>query len=408
MITGGSYYVSPTFARQDVTIRAEKDSIIIGVSIANPNTRGTALWIESTNPTVKNNTFANSHRDGIFVTGTANPIIEANVFTKNGGNGISVARVAQGEIRNNQFQDTGFGLAIGGASSPLVAENQISQNKDGLYISETARPILRGNVIENNERDGVVATVNAQPDLGTAESTGNNIIRSNGRYDVYNSTRTNTLVAVGNDIDPKRISGKVNFVAAQVAFRDVQGYWAQSYIEALAAKDIIAGFPDGTFKPNEPVTRAQFAAIVSKAFSPASQRNSLEFTDVSRKFWAYQPIQTAYRGGFVAGYPGGAFQPQQPIPRVQVLVSLANGLRLSPDNPSAVSIFTDASQIPTYATGPVAAATQRQLVVNYPTPGQLNPNREATRAEVAAFVYQALVNAGRAQAIPSPYVVRLP
>ncbi len=408
VITGGGYYVSPTFARQDVTVRAEKDTTIIGVSIANPNTRGTALWIESTNPTVKNNTFANSNRDGIFVTGTANPIIEANIFTKNGGNGISVARTAQGEIRNNQFQDTGFALAIGGVSSPLVAENQISQNKDGLYISETARPILRGNVIENNERDGVVATVNAQPDLGTAESTGNNIIRNNGRYDVYNSTRTNTLVAVGNDIDPKRISGKVDFVAAQVAFRDVQGYWAQPYIEALAAKDIIAGFPDGTFKPNEPVTRAQFAAIVSKAFSPASQRNSLEFTDVSRKFWAYQPIQTAYRGGFVAGYPGGGFQPQQPIPRVQVLVSLANGLRLSPDNPSATSIFTDASQIPTYAAGPVAAATQRQLVVNYPTPSQLNPNREATRAEVAAFVYQALVNAGRAQAIPSPYVVRLP
>jgi len=53
-------------ARQDVTVRAEKDSTITGVTITNANTRGTALWIESTNPTVKNNTFANSNRDGIL------------------------------------------------------------------------------------------------------------------------------------------------------------------------------------------------------------------------------------------------------------------------------------------------------------------------------------------------------
>ena len=408
VISGGGRYISPTFARQDVTIRAEKDSTITGVTLTNPNTRGTGLWIESTNPTVKNNTFGSNNRDGIFVTGTAAPTISDNVFVRNSGNGISVARSAQGEIRNNLFQDTGFGLAIGGTSSPLVAENQIIENADGILVSDSARPVLRSNVIEKNKRDGVVATVNAQPDLGTAESEGKNIIRNNGRHEVYNATRSNTLVAVGNDIDSKGISGKVDFVAAQVAFQDVQGYWAQPYIEALAAKKIIAGFPDATFKPNEPVTRAQFAAIVSKAFSTKLQREPLDFKDVTRNFWGYQAIQSAYRGGFVAGYPGGVFQPQQQIPRVQVLVSLANGLSLRSDNPSALSVFTDASQIPNYATDPVAAATQRQLVVNYPTPNQLNPNREATRAEVAAFVYQALVNAGLAQAIQSPYVVKLP
>ncbi|MES1021951.1 DUF1565 domain-containing protein [Gloeocapsa sp. BRSZ] len=408
VITGGGQYISPTFARQNVTVRAENNSAVSGVTITNPNTRGTALWIESANPTVTNNTFIDSNRDGVFVTGTANPKIEGNVFSKNGGNGISVARSAQGEIRNNTFQDTGFGLAIGGASSPLVAENQIKENQDGIYISESARPILRSNVIENNKRDGVVATINAQPDLGTAESAGNNIIRSNERYDVYNATRGNALLAVGNTIDAKRTSGKVNLVAPQFAFSDVQGLWAQPYIAALASREIIAGFPDGTFKPNEPVTRAQFAAIVSKAFTPTPQREAQDFNDVSRNFWGYQAIQSAYRGGFVAGYPGGAFQPQQQIPRVQVLVSLANGLNLRADNPNVLSTYADASQIPGYATDAVAAATQRQLVVNYPTPNQLNPNRPATRAEVAAFVYQALVNSGRAQAIASPYLVRVP
>ncbi|MBD2340451.1 DUF1565 domain-containing protein [Calothrix sp. FACHB-156] len=412
LITGGGYYTSRTFARQDITILADNSTTIAGVSVTNPNQRGTGVWIESTNPLITNNTFTNSVREGVFVTGTGNPKIENNIFVQNKGNGVSVAKTAQGEIRNNLFQDTGFGLAIGGTSTPLVTENQIIQNQDGLFISETAKPILRKNIIQNNKRDGVVATVNAAPDLGTNESPGGNLIRNNTRYDVNNATK-NQIVAVGNDIDQKRIFGSVDFVAANVggatAFNDVPtGYWAKAYIEALSSQKIIAGFPDGTFKPNDPVTRAQFATIVTKALAPASKRPAISFKDVPSNFWAYAAIQSAYQSQFVSGYPDGTFKPQQQIPRVQALVALASGLGLTADNQNILTFYSDAAQIPKYALNQVAAATARQLVINYPTVKQLNPNRDATRAEVAAFVYQALVNAGRAPAIPSSYVVQVP
>ncbi|MBE9033718.1 DUF1565 domain-containing protein [aff. Roholtiella sp. LEGE 12411] len=411
LITGGGFYTSRTFARQDITILAEQDTTITGVSVTNPNQRGTGVWVESTNPIIKNSTFTNSVREGVFVTGTGNPKIENNLFVQNKGNGVSVARSAQGEIRNNVFQDTGFGLAIGGTSTPLIVENQIIQNQDGLFISESAKPVLRKNVIQNNKRDGVVATVNALPDLGTNESPGSNLIRNNTRYDLNNATKTNQILAIGNDIDQKRILGSVEFVAATVpgqpvAFKDVPAtYWAKAYIEALASKNIIAGFPDGSFKPNEPVTRAQFATIITKALTPPAKRASIEFKDVKSNFWAYAAIKSAYQSQFVSGYPDGSFKPQQQIPRVQALVSLANGLGLTANNQNVLSFYTDAAQIPNYAIAPVAAATARQLVINYPTAKQLNPNREATRAEVAAFVYQALVSAGRAQPIPSSYLV---
>ncbi|MDZ8261880.1 DUF1565 domain-containing protein [Nostoc sp. ChiQUE01b] len=414
LITGGGFYTSRTFARQDITILAEQDTTITGVTVTNPNSRGTAVWVESTNPIIKNSTFTNSVREGVFVTGTGNPKIESNLFVQNKGNGISVARAAQGEIRSNLFQDTGFGLAIGGTSTPLVVENQIIENQDGLFISESAKPVLRKNVIQNNKRDGVVATVNALPDLGTNENPGGNLIRNNTRYDVNNATKTGQILAVGNDIDQKKIFGSVNFVAATVdvppggpvAFKDVPAnYWAKIYIEALASQNIIAGFPDGSFKPNEPVTRAQFATIVTKALTPPAKRAAIKFKDVASNFWAYAAIQSAYQSQFVSGYPDGTFKPQQQIPRVQALVSLANGLGLTANNQNVLSFYTDAAQIPNYAIAPVAAATAKQLVINYPTAKQLNPNREATRAEVAAFVYQALVNAGRAQPIPSSYLV---
>lgn len=424
LITGGDFFVSPTFARQNITIRADKDSIINGVTVTNPNQRGTGIWVESTNPTITNSTFINSVREGIFVTGTGNPKVENSVFTENKGNGISIAKSATGEIRNNLFQSTGFGIAVSDQASPLITDNQIIQNFGGLVVNGSSKPVLRNNVIQENRDHGLVVIQKAMPDLGTQENPGKNLIRNNGKkdpkkfFDVLNATTENTVIAVGNDIEPTRISGKVDFVAAKVeppaggaqtAFKDVPaGYWAKGYIEALASQNIIAGFPDGTFKPNEPVTRAQFATIISKALSPAGKRQAIAFKDVPSNFWASAAIQSAYQGQYVSGYPDGTYKPQQQIPRVQALVSLANGLGLNTDNQNALSFYTDATQIPKYATGSVAAATTRQLVINYPTLKQLNPNREATRAEVAALVYQALVSAGRAQAIPSPYLVQTP
>jgi parallel beta-helix repeat protein len=413
LITGAGFYTSRTFARQEISILADNNSTIAGVTVTNPTQRGTGIWVESTNPIIQNSTFTNNGREGVFVTGTGNPRIEGNVFVQNKGNGISLARAAQGEVRNNLFQDTGFGLAIGGTATTLVESNQIIQNQDGLFISDSAKPVLRKNVIQNNKRDGVVAITAAQPDLGTNENPGGNLIRGNTRYDINNATKANTIVAVGNDVDQKKILGQVDFVAAKVdvpegpvAFKDVPtAYWARSYIEALASQNIIAGFPDGTFRPNEPVTRAQFATIVTKALNPANKRAAINFKDVPSNFWAAAAIRSAYQGQFVSGYPDGTFKPQQQIPRVQALVALANGLGLTATSQNVLSFYSDAAQIPNYATGPVAAATSRQLVVNYPTVKQLEPNRQATRAEVAAFVYQALVNAGRAQPITSPFLV---
>ena len=406
-INGGGNYVSSTEANQNVALLAEQDSVITGLTITNPNTRGTGVWIQSTNPSVTNNTFSKNKREGIYVTGNANPKIEGNVFINNDGQGISVVRTSQGEIRDNLFQNTGFGITITDQTSPLIVQNRILQNVDGIVVSSSATPVIRNNVIEGNQRDGVVVISNAQPNLGTAETAGENRISNNGRYDIYNATSNKTLLAYGNNFDPQRIRGRVESAVAS-RFSDTRGHWANAYIEALANQGIIAGFNDNTFRPSEPVTRAQFAAIIKQAFTPTPENPAINFVDVSSNFWGYQAIQTAARGGFISGYPGNKFLPNQRIPRVQVLVSLASGLKLRSDDTSVLSVYQDSSLIPQYATTAVAGATAKQLVVNYPIATKLDPNREATRAEVAAFVYQALVNAGRAQPITSDYLVKNP
>ncbi len=416
-IIGGNFYNSTFEATQNITIVTSLDSVISGITVTNPNIRGTGIWVESNNATIKNNTFANSKREGIFVTGTATPLITDNVFTTNTANGITFGQTSAGTIRNNIFQNTGFGIALNQEASPQIVHNQIIQNRDGIVIAASTTPVLRENDIENNIEDGVVALSSANPDLGTADEPGKNIIKNNGRYDIYNQTQGKTLIAYGNDINQNAIAGgKIDLGISTTAqsnpqtsqFKDVRGHWAQAYIDALASKGIITGFEDGTFKPDEPVTRAQFAAIINKAFTVTPQREAVKFVDVNSKYWAYAPIMVAYWGGFLSGYPEDKFQPEQHISKVQALVALATGLNLRSDDNSMLSFYSDASGIPNYAKTAIAGATRNQLVVNYPTVNQLNPNREATRAEVAAFLYQALVNAGRATSIPSEYIVKEP
>ncbi|HEY9604415.1 MAG TPA: S-layer homology domain-containing protein [Allocoleopsis sp.] len=202
-------------------------------------------------------------------------------------------------------------------------------------------------------------------------------------------------------------------LAQSRTFPDIQGNWARTFIEALAERGIIKGFPDGTFRPDEPVTRAQFAAMIRQAFPGQPKRQGTNFVDVSVNYWGYDAIQAAYRLGFLEGYPNNVFIPEQNIPRVQVLVSLATGLELSPPAQVATILnqsFQDAAQIPDYARNQIASATLNQLVVNYPDVALLNPNQNATRADVAAFIYQALVKEGslpsvNATDVASQYIV---
>ncbi len=182
-------------------------------------------------------------------------------------------------------------------------------------------------------------------------------------------------------------------------------YWARPFIQTLADNNVISGFPDGSFRPNQSVTRAEFAALIQKAFGNQNRIRQLSaggFSDVPAGYWAAAAIQNAYEIGFLSGYPGNVFRPNQQIPKVEAIVSISNGLGLSASDTSTLNTYySDASAIPNYAVSSVAAATQSNLVVNYPDIKQLNPQQALTRAEAAALLYQALVRQGRLQPIAS-------
>lgn len=188
------------------------------------------------------------------------------------------------------------------------------------------------------------------------------------------------------------------------AFTDVDGHWAAAFLTRMASLSLISGFRDGSFRPDAPINRAQYAALLVKVINPQPIRPTTMFLDVDPSFWGYDAIATAYQGGFLSGFPDGTFHPEQQLRRIHLMVSLVSGLGLTSDETERLAQYEDADEIPAYAQDEVAGAIATNLIASYPDPQRLNPKQDATRAEAAVMLYQLLVHQGKVSAIDSPYV----
>ncbi|WP_445316034.1 DUF1565 domain-containing protein [Microcoleus vaginatus] len=411
LIQGSGKFVSPTAAGQNITILLATNSELRGVTVTNLDTRGTGVWIDSTSPTVANCTFTLCKGEGVFATGTANPAILDNIFVGNSAAGVIVAGTAKGAIRRNIFQKTGFGISLQAQSAPLIVDNQILENRCGIVLAGESQPVLRKNRIEKNTEDGLTAGGKSLPDIGTAQDLGGNIFQNNGELDLQNATGVK-ISAVGNQLNSSRVKGLFDLgnvtptpTPGGLKFSDITTHWAKDFIDRLAKMNIVSGFPNGTFQPYEIVTRAQYAAVLAKAFELVPRREATVFKDVGADFWAKGAIDRANRAGFLAGYPDSTFRPEQNLTRVQAIVSLVNGLQLAGGNPNSLSVYVDRAQIPSFATDEIATATERKIVVNYPAREKLCPAHDITRGEISALIYQTMVATKRADPINSPYIV---
>lgn len=189
-----------------------------------------------------------------------------------------------------------------------------------------------------------------------------------------------------------------------MAFPDVSAdHWAKSVIDRLSAQRWLQGFPDGSFRPEQPITRAEFAAQIAQAFSelPLESSESIRFRDVPETHWGQTSIQRAVQAGFLSGYPDQTFRPDQPVSRVQVMVAISSGLDLETDvtTDGALPAYQDRDQVPDWAISSLGAAIQSGLLADVGQITHLRPQAPATRAEVAAILYQALVYMGKVDPI---------
>ncbi|MGD1903965.1 MAG: S-layer homology domain-containing protein [Geitlerinemataceae cyanobacterium] len=185
--------------------------------------------------------------------------------------------------------------------------------------------------------------------------------------------------------------------------------WSKPFIDGLSKRELVSGFPNGTFAPDRPVTRAELAAQIQKIFDrDENLSDSIAFSDVGGDYWARTAIDKSVEIGFLSGYPNARFAPERPVSRLEVAIALATGLGLGPsgDPAATLAVYSDAAAFPDWAKPKLAAATQAGLIVIDPEVSAFDPDVPASREVVAAMMYQALVDAGQAEPIDSDRLVR--
>lgn len=163
-------------------------------------------------------------------------------------------------------------------------------------------------------------------------------------------------------------------------------HWAASTINAYVSRGIMSGYPDGTFRPEASVTRAEFVKMVNSVFgynTPAA----ISFPDVSASYWGYDEIAKGVYAGYVNGDESGKFNPDAPLTREEAASIICRIKGLAP-NQSASSNYTDSSRIASWAAPYVGAATQFGYMQGNGD-GTFNPTKALTRAEAATVLAKA-------------------
>lgn len=186
--------------------------------------------------------------------------------------------------------------------------------------------------------------------------------------------------------------GRYVLADVHVAFNDMEGHWAQGDVELMAAKQVARGMAGGAFRPDEPVTRAQFAAMLVRAMGLPPGGTLPAFRDVRPTDWYFGDLGTALNAGIISGYADGAFRPDAPVTREEVAVMVARALKASgseglPGDVAArvLAAYRDAGEVSPWARADLALAVSERIVQGK-APAAIMPKAGATRAEALAMI----------------------
>ncbi|MEI7027547.1 S-layer homology domain-containing protein [Paenibacillus sp. y28] len=177
--------------------------------------------------------------------------------------------------------------------------------------------------------------------------------------------------ATGNTLPPINLS-------------DISGHWAEVNIKQAVSNGIVSGYPDGSFKPNSTITRAEFSVMLMNALKP--QRDGVVLTFIDKEMigtWAQKAVAQAVQAGIINGYEDGSFRPDAEITRSEMAAMISNALGQSIQ--ATVTSFADDKDIPAWAKGAVSAMN-KQGIIEGKGANRFSPGDKATRAEAVTVL----------------------
>jgi L-asparaginase type II len=171
----------------------------------------------------------------------------------------------------------------------------------------------------------------------------------------------------------------------KISFLDTNGHWAEAAIKWAASQNIVSGYPDGTFKPNHSVTRAEFTLMLMNVLKPQSEGSTLSLTDKDKiGAWAQKAVAQSVEAGIIKGYEDGTFRPDAQINRAELVAMISAALKLTTQADSSTG-FADDSTIPQWAKGSVEGVRKLGIIEGRDG-NRFEPAETATRAEAVTIL----------------------
>ncbi|MFC4402620.1 choice-of-anchor I family protein [Gracilibacillus xinjiangensis] len=180
-------------------------------------------------------------------------------------------------------------------------------------------------------------------------------------------------------------------------FNDIQGHWAEAAIESLATKGIVFGYSASKFGPEKSITRAEVAGLIDRALnldSDSNANNTSNFKDVEDT-WYKDSVENVVKANLLVGYNDNTFRPNEEMSRQEIIAVITRayeyvkGTEIEVDQESILANFIDAGNISEWAKQEVAGAIEAGLVYGVKE-DEIQPGKDVTRAEAAAMIERLL------------------
>lgn len=166
---------------------------------------------------------------------------------------------------------------------------------------------------------------------------------------------------------------------------DIEGHWASKTLQKWNEQGYLNGDQTGKINPDAPITRAQLAAVVNRSFQ-FETKAGISYSDVKSTSWYYNDLSVAASQGYMKGYSNGTFKPDNKVTRQELAVILSSLMELKPSD--AANKFTDTDRSPAWSKGAIGAVASSGIMNG--SNGKFRPTASASRAEVVTVLDRAL------------------
>lgn len=171
------------------------------------------------------------------------------------------------------------------------------------------------------------------------------------------------------------------FIINSYAVDDLSGHWAEDSMRQLMEDEVLTGYSDGSVKPDNNITRAEFMAFANRLFG-FTQTHEIDFRDIKPSDWYYSAVQSAVAAGYISGYSDDTIKAENNITRQEAAVAAANILGIGSNESSGFQ------GVAAWADSAVSACASNNIISGYPD-GSFGADRLITRAEAFTMLLNA-------------------